>query len=488
MNVRKSIITLLLGVAGGFGAFFVAEAISGKDTKIQPRHELVGPGIKQVAYVQEVPGSPEEGGRIDLRMAAKKAVPGVVHVKTIQMGREYANNPFLSYFFGGNMQGREVPLTTGYGSGVIISEDGYIITNNHVIKDADKIVVVTNDKKEYEAQLAGQDPNTDIALLKIEGTGLPYVEYGNSDDVVLGEWVLAVGNPYNLTSTVTAGIISAKARDLGMNRGQMSLESFLQTDAAINPGNSGGALVNVKGELVGINTLIQSPTGAYSGYAFAIPVNIARKVVNDLKDYGKVQRGVLGIRMGELTPVLAEELGIRENTGIYVGEVMSGGAAQKAGMKEGDVIQGINGQEVKTTPEFYEQLGKFHPGSQIRLKIKRDGEEKFLDVVLQNSYGDTSVEKEEEFGVLGVKVVPLSKQERVRYRLNKGVKITDIRNGKFKSAGLQKGYILLKINDTVIYDQDDLKRVVHSLENEGVFVTAVSPRGRVEYFAFSMSD
>lgn len=207
-----------------------------------------------------------------------------------------------------------------------------------------------------------------------------------------------------------------------------------------------------------------------------------------MKDYGKVQRGVLGIRMGELTPVLAEELGIRENAGIYVGEVMSGGAAQKAGMKEGDVIQGINGQEVKTTPEFYEQLGKFHPGSQIRLKIKRDGEEKFLDVVLQNSYGDTSVEKEEEFGVLGVKVVPLSKQERVRYRLNKGVKITDIRNGKFKSAGLQKGYILLKINDTVIYDQDDLKRVVHSLENEGVFVTAVSPRGRVEYFAFSMSD
>ena len=296
------------------------------------------------------------------------------------------------------MQGREVPLTTGYGSGVIISDDGYIITNNHVIKEADKIVVVTNDKKEYEARLVGQDPNTDIALLKIEGEGLPYVEYGNSDDVALGEWVLAVGNPYNLTSTVTAGIISAKARDLGMNRGQMSLESFLQTDAAINPGNSGGALVNVKGELVGINTLIQSPTGAYSGYAFAVPVNIARKVVNDLKEYGKVQRGVLGIRMGELTPVLAEELGIRETSGIYVGEIMSGGAAQKAGMKEGDIIQGINGLEVKTTPEFYEQLGKFHPGSQIQLKIKRDGDEKIVDVTLQNSYGDTSVEKKRSLG------------------------------------------------------------------------------------------
>ena len=488
MNVRKSVISLLLGVTGGLGAFLATEAFVGREVRTPSRHELVGPGIKQVAYTQESSVVPEEGGRIDLRMAAKKAVPGVVHVKTIQMGREYTGNPFLGYFFGGNMQGREVPLTTGYGSGVIISDDGYIITNNHVIKEADKIVVVTNDKKEYEARLVGQDPNTDIALLKIEGEGLPYVEYGNSDDVALGEWVLAVGNPYNLTSTVTAGIISAKARDLGMNRGQMSLESFLQTDAAINPGNSGGALVNVKGELVGINTLIQSLTGAYSGYAFAVPVNIARKVVNDLKEYGKVHRGVLGIRMGELTPVLAEELGIRETSGIYVGEIMSGGAAQKAGMKEGDIIQGINGLEVKTTPEFYEQLGKFHPGAQIQLKIKRDGDEKIVDVTLQNSYGDTSVEKEEEFGVLGVKVAPLSKQDRLRYRLNKGVKITDIRSGKFKSAGLQKGYILVKINDTVIYDQDDLKRVIQSLENEGVFVTAVSPRGRVEYFAFSLID
>lgn len=488
MNVKKSMISLFLGVTGGFVAFLAAEMLVNKEIQTMPRHELVGPGIRQVAYTQGTSVVPDEGGRIDLRTAAKKAVPGVVHVKTMQMGREYTNNPFLNYFFGGNLHGRDVPMTTGYGSGVIISENGYIITNNHVIKDADKIIVVTNDKKEYEAKLIGQDPNTDIALLKVEGSGLPYVEYGNSDEVVLGEWVLAVGNPYNLTSTVTAGIISAKARDLGMNRGQMSLESFLQTDAAINPGNSGGALVNVRGELVGINTLIQSPTGAYSGYAFAIPVNIVRKVVNDLKDYGKVQRGVLGIRMGELTPVLAEELGVHENSGIYVGEVISGGAAQKAGMKQGDVIQGINGLEVKTTPEFYEQLGKFHPGSQIQLKIKRDGDEKVLDVTLQNSSGDTSVEREEEFGVLGVKVVPLNKQERVRYRLNKGVKITDIRNGKFKSAGLDKGYIIVKINDTVIYDQDDLNRTIRSLGDEGVFVTAVSPRGRVEYFAFSVSD
>lgn len=486
MNVRKSVISLLLGIAGGFIAFSVAQVFSGKEIKPTIQREIVGPGIKQVAYIPDTQSESSDVGRTDLREAAKKAVPGVVHVKTMQMGREYMGNPFLNYFFGGNLQGRDVPMTMGYGSGVIISGDGYIITNNHVIKDADKLIVVLNDKKEYEAKLIGQDPNTDIALLKIEGKEFPYVEYGDSDDVALGEWVLAVGNPYNLTSTVTAGIISAKARNLGMNRGQMSLESFLQTDAAINPGNSGGALVNAKGELIGINTLIQSPTGAYSGYAFAIPVNIARKVVNDLKDYGKVQRGVLGIRMGELTPVLADELGLKENSGIYVGEVINGGAAQKAGMKKGDVIQAINGQEIKTTPEFYEQLGKYHPGSLIQMKVKRDGEEKVLDVTLQNSYGDTSLEQEKESGVLGVKVSPLTKEDRVRYRLNKGVKITDIQNGKFKSAGLQKGYIIVKINDNVIYDQNDLNRAINSLGDDGVFVTAVSPRGRVEYFAFSL--
>lgn len=486
MDVKKTVISLLLGIAGGFIAFFIADSLKDKQVTPEIRHEIVGPGIKSVAYRPEPENTVGGAGSVDLREAAKKSVPGVVHVKTMQMGREFVGNSLLDFWFGTPSQSREVPMAMGYGSGVIISDDGYIITNNHVIKDADKIVVVLNDKKEYEAKLIGQDPITDIALLKIDGKNLAYVEYGNSDEVALGEWVLAVGNPYNLTSTVTAGIISAKARDLGMSRGQMSLESFLQTDAAINPGNSGGALVNAKGELIGINTLIQSPTGAYSGYAFAIPVNIARKVVTDLKDYGKVQRGVLGIRMGELTPVLAEGLGVKETSGIYVGEVVSGGAAQKAGIKKGDIIQGINGIDVKTTPEFYEQLGKYHPGSEIQLKIKRGGQEKLVDVTLQNSYGDTALEQAQEFGVLGVKVSPLTKEDRYRYRLNKGVKITEIQNGKFKAAGLDKGYIIVKINNNVIYDQEDLSRVISSVGDNGVFVTAVSPRGKVEYFAFSL--
>lgn len=486
MDVKKTVISLLLGIAGGFIAFFIADSLKDKQVTPEIRHEIVGPGIKSVAYRPEPENTVGGAGSVDLREAAKKSVPGVVHVKTMQMGREFVGNSLLDFWFGTPSQSREVPMAMGYGSGVIISDDGYIITNNHVIKDADKIVVVLNDKKEYEAKLIGQDPITDIALLKIDGKNLAYVEYGNSDEVALGEWVLAVGNPYNLTSTVTAGIISAKARDLGMSRGQMSLESFLQTDAAINPGNSGGALVNAKGELIGINTLIQSPTGAYSGYAFAIPVNIARKVVTDLKDYGKVQRGVLGIRMGELTPVLAEGLGVKETSGIYVGEVVSGGAAQKAGIKKGDIIQGINGINVKTTPEFYEQLGKYHPGSEIQLKIKRGGQEKLVDVTLQNSYGDTALEQAQEFGVLGVKVSPLTKEDRYRYRLNKGVKITEIQNGKFKAAGLDKGYIIVKINNNVIYDQEDLSRAISSVGDNGVFVTAVSPRGKVEYFAFSL--
>lgn len=486
MDVKKTVISLLLGIAGGFIAFFIADSLKDKQVASEIRHEIVGPGIKSVAYHPGQENAVGGAGSVDLREAAKKSVPGVVHVKTMQMGREFVGNSLLDFWFGTPSQSREVPMAMGYGSGVIISDDGYIITNNHVIKDADKIVVVLNDKKEYEAKLIGQDPITDIALLKIDGKNLAYVEYGNSDEVALGEWVLAVGNPYNLTSTVTAGIISAKARDLGMSRGQMSLESFLQTDAAINPGNSGGALVNAKGELIGINTLIQSPTGAYSGYAFAIPVNIARKVVTDLKDYGKVQRGVLGIRMGELTPVLAEGLGVKETSGIYVGEVVSGGAAQKAGIKKGDIIQGINGIDVKTTPEFYEQLGKYHPGSEIQLKIKRGGQEKLVDVTLQNSYGDTALEQAQEFGVLGVKVSPLTKEDRYRYRLNKGVKITEIQNGKFKAAGLDKGYIIVKINNNVIYDQEDLSRAISSVGDNGVFVTAVSPRGKVEYFAFSL--
>ncbi len=264
----------------------------------------------------------------------------------------------------------------------------------------------------------------------------------------------------------------------------MSLESFLQTDAAVNPGNSGGALVNAKGELIGINTAIQSPTGSYSGYSFAVPVNVARKVVSDLKEFGKVQKAVLGIRMGELTPAEAEKMGLKESSGIYVGEIIKGGAADKAGMKEKDVIQKINGYEVVTVPQLTEQLGQYTPGNTIQITLSRNGQEKVLDVVLQSTFGDISVDSDS--GVLGARVVPLTQEEQYRYRLDKGVKIQELKSGKLKSAGLSAGYIIVKVNNTIIYNSEDLERAIKSAGSDGVFVTAVSPRGRVEYFAFSL--
>lgn len=481
MKITRFIIPLVLGLAGGLLAFLIADSTQAGKEKLAIQHEIVGPGmVRPVVNKVENEGLIGGAGSVDLRMAAKKSVPAVVNVNTVQMGKVYYGNPF-EFWFGAQPQVREVPRNMGIGSGVIISEDGYIITNNHVINGSDMIKITLNDKRQFEAKVIGADPNTDIALLKIDAKGLQPIEYGNSDDVVLGEWVLAVGNPYNLTSTVTAGIISAKARELG---GKMNLESFLQTDAAVNPGNSGGALVNARGELIGINTAIQSPTGSYSGYSFAVPVNVARKVVGDLKEYGKVQRAVIGIRMGELTPAAAEEMKVKAQYGIYVGEVLRGGAAEKAGLKVGDVIQKINGYEVKTTPEFQEQLAKYAPGNTVQFTLVRDGNEKVIDIVLQNSYGDMAIES--NFGILGAKVEPLTQQERYRYRLNKGVKIKELRNGKFKAAGLSEGYIIVKINDSVIYDGEDLERAVKAVGDEGVFVTAVSPKGRVEYFAFSM--
>ena len=484
MKITKFIIPLVLGLAGGLIAYFIADNFGSKTIQPTLQHQIVGPGaVRPVVHKSENDVLNDSAGPVDLRMAAKKTVPAVVNVMTVQMRKEYYGNPLEFWFGGVQPQMREVPRNMGIGSGVIITEDGYIITNNHVIDRSDKVMVTLNDKREFEAKVIGTDPDTDIALLKIDANGLQPIEYGNSDDVVLGEWVLAVGNPYNLTSTVTAGIISAKARQLG---GKMNLESFLQTDAAVNPGNSGGALVNAKGELIGINTAIQSPTGSYSGYSFAVPVNVARKVVSDLKEYGKVQRAMIGIKMQELTPALAKEYKLKEQSGIYVAEVIPGGAAEKAGAKVGDVILQLNGYEAKTFAQLQEQLAQYTPGNTVQMTLSRDGKEKVADVVLQNSYGDVSLKTGS--GILGAEVQPLTQAERYRYRLNKGVKITDLKNGKLKSAGLTEGYIIVKINDMVIYDSEDLERALKAAGDEGVFVTAVSPRGRVEYFAFSLLD
>ena len=478
--------TLAFGLLGGFIAFLVAEAFQAKQIATPHRFEVVSPvAIRPVAMHTSTSSLPGLPGTVDLREAARMSVPAVVHVTTLQIERGYARDPLWEFFYGGSPRAQGMPQRVGIGSGVIVSEDGYIVTNNHVVDKSDRITV-TLDKKEYEAKIVGKDPLTDIALLKIEEEGLTFLSYGNSDDVELGEWVLAVGNPYNLTSTVTAGIISAKARELGMDRNRMHLESFLQTDAAVNSGNSGGALVNARGELIGINTAITSPTGNFSGYAFSVPVNIVRKVVDNLKESGTVQRAVLGISMSEITPELAREQKLNDMNGIYVHEEIPGGAAQKAGLKKGDVIKSINGIPVNTAPAFYGQLAKYNPGMNVTIVALRDGKEKSFEVVLQDTYGDLGQFALSGGEVLGATVEPLTSAERGRYRINAGVKITNLKNGPLKTIGLQQGYVIAKINNTLIHNQEDLAKAVKIAEDEGVLITAISPRGRVEYFSLSL--
>ena len=324
--------------------------------------------------------APQGIAPVDFTQAAERSVEAVVHVKTKYYRQQYVD-PFYHFFFGRPQQSQQ-PSAMASGSGVILSNDGYIVTNNHVIESANEIEVVLNDKRTFAAQLIGTDPNTDLALLKIEATNLPTIEIGNSDDLRVGEWVLAVGNPFNLTSTVTAGIVSAKARSINILNSDMKIESFIQTDAAVNPGNSGGALVNTRGQLVGINTAIASQTGSYAGYAFAIPTAIMQKVVADLRQYGTVQRALLGIRMLDITQQVKDQLSLESMEGVYVGEVISGSAADKAGMKAGDVIVQVDGRPINASSQLQEQIGRKNPGDQITILVRRGHRSVTLQVTL----------------------------------------------------------------------------------------------------------
>ena len=324
--------------------------------------------------------APQGIAPVDFTQAAERSVEAVVHVKTKYYRQQYVD-PFYHFFFGRPQQSQQ-PSAMASGSGVILSSDGYIVTNNHVIEDANEIEMVLNDKRTFAAQLIGTDPNTDLALLKIEATDLPTIEIGNSDDLRVGEWVLAVGNPFNLTSTVTAGIVSAKARSINILNSDMKIESFIQTDAAVNPGNSGGALVNTRGQLVGINTAIASQTGSYAGYAFAIPTAIMQKVVADLRQYGTVQRALLGIRMLDITQQVKDQLSLESMEGVYVGEVISGSAADKAGMKAGDVIVQVDGRPINASSQLQEQIGRKNPGDQITILVRRGHRSVSLQVTL----------------------------------------------------------------------------------------------------------
>ncbi len=430
----------------------------------------------------------------DFTVAAEKSIESVVHVKAkMKVEQGYANiDPFFEFFFGRPSQPIEPQEQMSSGSGVIISDDGYIVTNNHVIEDASSVEVVLNDKRTFEAKIIGTDASTDIALLKIEASELPTMTFGNSDNLKVGEWVLAVGNPFNLTSTVTAGIVSAKARNINILSADMKIESFIQTDAAVNPGNSGGALVNTKGELVGINTAIASRTGSYSGYSFAIPISIVSKVVADIREFGVVQRAVLGTRIRDIDAGFAKEMKLKTLAGAYVAAVDENSAAHDAGIKEGDVLTAINGVSVKTVSQLQEQVGRYRPGDKINVTIERDGKSQTLTVELKNRSGNTNIVKAGDLSILGVKFKPVNDMTRSRFRLAAGIEVESVeRGGKFDKAGIEKGFIVLKVNGAVIRSEQDLESVVNdamNAENDDrvLFVTGAYPNGKMAHYAISL--
>ena len=370
------------------------------------------------------------------------------------------------------------------GSGVIIASDGYIITNNHVVEDAEKITVTLNDKREFNATLVGTDAEADLALLKIEESNLPYLTFGNSDQVRIGEWVLAVGNPFNLTSTVTAGIVSAKARNLNIMDESSNIESFIQTDAALNQGNSGGALVNVQGELIGINTAIASGTGYYTGYSFAIPSNIARKVANDLKTYGVVQRAYIGVSIMDITPQKAEELNLNSLEGVVVSLVDENGAARQSGLKEGDVILAINDTKTNSASELREVLMQHSPGETVSVRVLHKGEVYVRNVYLLNRQGTTDIVKQSDATaatVLGATFSDLSKRELNYYRITGGVKVTNIGDGLLRQSGVKKGFVITVINGRIISDIKDLDKFIQNNQDKYLAIEGVYDNGYYKY-------
>lgn len=403
-----------------------------------------------------------QDGQVDFTYAAEQTVHGVVHVHTKTMMGAQADNPLLEWFYGDRYsKPREV---SGYGSGVIISADGYIITNNHVIEGAENVEVTLNDKRTFSAQVVGRDPSTDIALLKVKATDLPYIKYGNSEELKLGEWVLAVGNPFNLTSTVTAGIVSAKGRSLGLIEGDYKIESFIQTDAALNMGNSGGALVNTKGLLVGITSAILSPSGAYAGNSFAIPVTIVKKVVDDLKQYGEVQRAIIGVNIRDVSSDDAEKLNLSQIKGVMITGIVDNGAAGDAGLKSNDVIINFDGVTVNTTAELQEQVGKHRPGDQCTVTYLRNGKESSVRVTMKNVAGNTNVVTA-DMGtdeVFGARLVSLTSSEKSSFNVEHGVKVTEVNDGKFRDLGIRKGYIILNINGKKVTSPSDIRKYTNN--------------------------
>lgn len=482
--MKKILGVLAIAVIGGLVALGINSLVS-KNNNPQSFQEYQSALFTKTDKLSDVPST-------DFVSVANVSTPAVVHIKTTIKVNQ--NQPqFLDPF--GFFENPMVPQgpQQASGSGVIITADGYIATNNHVVENASKIEVVLDDKRSYVAELIGTDPETDLALLKIEENKLNFLAFGNSDNLQVGEWVVAVGNPFNLTSTVTAGIVSAKGRNINLLRqkgGEYAIENFIQTDAAVNPGNSGGALVNTRGELIGINTAIASRTGSYTGYSFAIPINLAKKILDDLLKYGEVKRAILGVRIQDITQELADEKGLKEIKGVFIPQVIEDGAGDKGGMKDGDVVLKINDAEVNKSSELQEQISKYYPGDKVKVQVLRDGKKKELNVTLLSRDGkdEISVEsKREELAILGAEVENLTRAERLSLKIRNGVRIKDLKNGDLKNAGLSEGFVITHIDKAPMYTTAD---VVNSLKNKSgaVLIEGVSASGEKEAYAVRITE
>ncbi len=423
---------------------------------------------------------------VDLTTAAEKTVDAVVHIKTSMVMRSNSYEdffaPFREYFYN---HPRRNSTYVAFGSGVIISPDGYIVTNNHVIDGADKITITFNDEIETSAEVIGTDPSTDLALIKVEKENLPFLTFGNSDNVKIGEWVLAVGNPFDLNSTVTAGIISAKARNINILGGRSAIESFIQTDAVVNRGNSGGALVNTNGELVGINAAIASHTGVYEGYSFAIPVNIVRKVVKDMMEYGEVQRGYLGVQIQDINAEFADAMGLENTEGIYIASVIENGGAYDAGLEAGDVILSVNGKKTNSLSSLLGLIGQYNPGTSVDVKIKRDNKISNYDVVLKNKNGTlATIKPTDSFynDLLGANLQKITSEEMGNLDIRGGLRINKIESGILSRSGINEGFIITEINGNTVDSESKLQSALNNTKRNIIRLKGVYPNGvRVAY-------
>ena len=503
-RIGLSLMTAVLGGAIAVGAYKMVETKTANNGTFEDRQKVYFASNHIAPLVSSA-------GTVDFTQAAAAVTPAVVYIRTTYSAKQNSGGQqdqmeqmFGDMFGMGRRRQQSNMPQRASGSGVIISTDGYIVTNNHVVENADKIEVTTNDHRQFSAKVIGTDPNTDLALIKVSATNLPIIKFGNSDEAKVGEWVLAVGNPFNLTSTVTAGIVSAKGRSVGiigrpeneddqspfsnpnsaqtpvLNKG---IESFIQTDAVINPGNSGGALVNTKGELIGINSAILSHTGSYEGYGFAIPINLAKKVLNDIEKFGKVKRGYVGVQFKELNPDAAQELNIKTTNGLYVNELVQGGGAQQAGIQKGDVITKVDGNTVYESSDLQEKVARLQPGDKINLTVLRDGQEKTFAVTLKadntGTLASTRTKSAEEiYNKLGASFAPLTPAQKQKYHMNSGVLVTQVRQGRmFDELEIEEGSVITSINKVPVNSPADIDKALSNVQGGSLFIAGIRPDG-----------